>query len=50
MNSEQIVIELGGKEYLAGYLFKFIHAQNGRDLSAISTLSKPFRTQLVEQG
>jgi len=38
------------KKYLAGYLFKFIHAQNGQDLSAISTLSKAFRARLAEQG
>lgn len=38
------------KKYLAGYLFKFIHAQAGRDLAAISTLSKAFRAQLAEQG
>ena len=38
------------KKYLAGYLFKFIHAQDGRDLAAITTLSKAFRTQLAEQG
>jgi 23S rRNA (adenine2503-C2)-methyltransferase len=47
---ERVVVGLGQKKYLAGYLFKFIHAQNGRDLSAISTLSKAFRAQLAEQG
>ncbi len=47
---EQTIIELGGKKYLAGYLFKFIHTQNGRDLNALTTLSKPLRAQLVEQG
>ena len=47
---ERVVVGLGQKKYLAGYLFKFIHAQNGRDLSAISTLSKTFRAQLAEQG
>jgi 23S rRNA (adenine2503-C2)-methyltransferase len=47
---EQIVIDLGGKKYLAGYVFKFIHTQNGRDINAISSLSKAFRAQLVEQG
>ncbi len=47
---EKIVVGLGQKEYLAGYLFKFIHAQNGREIAALSTLSKVFRTQLVEQG
>ncbi len=47
---ERVVVGLGQKKYLAGYLFKFIHAQGGRDLSAISTLSKAFRSQLAEQG
>src|SRR4030042_4554829 len=47
---EGIVASLGQAKYLAGYLFKFIHAQNGYDLSAISTLSKTFREQLAERG
>jgi 23S rRNA (adenine2503-C2)-methyltransferase len=47
---EGIVASLGQKKYLAGYIFKFIHAQNGDDLSAISTLSKAFRAQLAEKG
>jgi 23S rRNA (adenine2503-C2)-methyltransferase len=47
---ERVVVGLGQKKYLAGYLFKFIHAQAGRDLAAISTLSKAFRAQLAEQG
>ena len=47
---ERIVVGLGQKKYLAGYLFKFIHAQNGGDIGAVSTLSKAFRAQLVEQG
>ena len=47
---EGIVASLGQKKYLAGYIFKFIHLQNGRDISSLSTLSKAFRAQLVEQG
>ncbi len=47
---EAVVTELGQKKYLAGYIFKFIHVQNGHDISALSTLSKAFRAQLVEQG
>jgi 23S rRNA (adenine2503-C2)-methyltransferase len=47
---ERIVVGLGQKKYLAAYLFKFIHAQNGRDLAAITTLSKAFRARLVEEG
>jgi 23S rRNA (adenine2503-C2)-methyltransferase len=47
---EGIVVSLGQKKYLAGYVFKFIHVQNGCDIAALSTLSKAFRAQLVEQG
>ncbi len=47
---EKVVVGLGQKKYLAGYLFKFIHVQNGREIGALSTLSKAFRTQLMEQG
>ncbi len=47
---EQMVAGLGQKKYLAGYLFKFIHLQQGREVTALSTLSKAFRAQLVEQG
>jgi 23S rRNA (adenine2503-C2)-methyltransferase len=47
---EKLVVGLGQKRYLAGYLFKFIHLQSGREIAAISTLSKAFRTQLIEQG
>jgi 23S rRNA (adenine2503-C2)-methyltransferase len=47
---EGIVVSLGQKKYLAGYIFKFIHVQNGREISALSTLSKALRAQLVEQG
>lgn len=47
---EKVVVGLGQKKYLAGYLFKFIHVQNGREIAALSTLSKVFRTQLMEQG
>jgi 23S rRNA (adenine2503-C2)-methyltransferase len=46
---EKVVVGLGQKKYLAGYLFQFIHTQNGREIAALSTLSKAFRAQLVEQ-
>jgi 23S rRNA (adenine2503-C2)-methyltransferase len=47
---EKVVVALGQKKYLAGYLFKFIHVQNGRQIAALSTLSKAFRAQLAEEG
>jgi len=46
----KVVVGLGQKRYLAGYLFKFIQVQNGREIAALSTLSKAFRAQLIEQG
>ncbi|HNS23098.1 MAG TPA: 23S rRNA (adenine(2503)-C(2))-methyltransferase RlmN [Sedimentisphaerales bacterium] len=47
---ERVVVGLGQKKYLAGYLFKFIHQQDGRDPAAVTTLSKAFRARLTEQG
>ncbi len=47
---EKVVVGLRQKKYLAGYLFRFIHVQDGRDIAALSTLSKAFRAQLSEQG
>ncbi|MEA3225590.1 MAG: 23S rRNA (adenine(2503)-C(2))-methyltransferase RlmN [Planctomycetota bacterium] len=47
---EQIVVNLGGKSYLAGYIFQFIHVEDAADISQITPLSKAFREQLSEQG
>lgn len=47
---EQIVLSMGQKKYLAGYIFKFIHIGNISDISEITVLSKAFRRQLAEQG
>ncbi|MCJ7729623.1 MAG: radical SAM protein, partial [Sedimentisphaerales bacterium] len=47
---ERLVIELGQKKYLAGYIFGFIHTRGVNDISAITPLSKSFRTRLVEEG
>ncbi len=47
---EQIVVELGQKKYLAGYIFGFIHVENVTEISQITPLSKAFRQQLSEQG
>ena len=47
---EHIVIELGQKKYLAGYIFGFIHIENVTEISQITPLSKAFREQLAEQG
>jgi len=46
---EQIVVGLGQK-YLAKYIFNFIHDKGISEISQITTLSKPLRAQLTEQG
>jgi 23S rRNA (adenine2503-C2)-methyltransferase len=47
---ERLVIELGGKKYAAGYIFGFIHKRGVTDISAITPLSKSFRSRLTENG
>lgn len=47
---EQIVEFLGGKKYLAGYVFHFIHTKDAEEISVITPLSKVFREQLAGQG
>ena len=47
---EQIVESLGGRKYLAGYIFNFIHAKNVDRIAEITPVSKTFREQLVEEG
>jgi len=47
---EQIVVSLGQKKYLAGYIFSFIHTKNVDEIAQITPLSKALRSQLAEQG
>ena len=47
---EQIMESLGGKKYLAGYIFHFIHTKDAEEISEITPLSKVFREQLAGQG
>ena len=47
---EHIAESLGGKKYLAGYIFHFIHTKDPEEISEITTLSKAFREQLAGQG
>ncbi|HUS73891.1 MAG TPA: 23S rRNA (adenine(2503)-C(2))-methyltransferase RlmN [Sedimentisphaerales bacterium] len=47
---EHLVLELGQRKYLAGYIFSFIHRRGITDISQISPLSKEFRRRLAEQG
>jgi 23S rRNA (adenine2503-C2)-methyltransferase len=47
---EHLVVEYGQKKYNAGYIFNFVQTRGVTDLSGITTLSKPFRSRLVEDG
>ena len=47
---EQIVESLGGKKYLARYIFHFIHTKDTEEISEITPLSKSFREQFAGQG
>jgi len=47
---EQIVESIGGRKYLAGYIFHFIHTKDAKEISEITPLSKAFREQLAGQG
>jgi 23S rRNA (adenine2503-C2)-methyltransferase len=47
---EDLVIRFEQKNYIAGYIFNFIHAQSVKDIDSITPLSKPFRSRLVEDG
>jgi 23S rRNA (adenine2503-C2)-methyltransferase len=47
---EHIVESLGGRKYLAGYIFNFVHAKDAEEISQITPLSKAFREQLAGQG
>jgi 23S rRNA (adenine2503-C2)-methyltransferase len=47
---EQIVVDLGGKKYLAAYIFQFIHVEDAAEISQITPLSKALREQLSARG
>lgn len=47
---EQLVIDYGGKKYLAKYIFTFIHAKDAARIDDITPLPKTFRQNLTEQG
>ena len=47
---ERLVIGLGQPKYQAGYIFSAIQAKGVTGISAITTLSKPLRAKLVEEG
>lgn len=47
---EDVVVQLGGKKYLAKYIFTFIHAKGVNEVWEFSTLSKAFREKLCQEG
>ena len=47
---EELVVEMGGKKYLAKYIFSFIHAQDAAEIDDITPLSKDFRRKLTDGG
>ena len=47
---EELVVDLGGKKYLAKYIFSFIHAKNAENIDEITTLSKDIRSKLTQNG
>lgn len=47
---EQLVVALGQKKYVAGYIFSFIHTKGAAAISDLTPLSKAFRARLSEEG
>jgi len=46
----ELVKKFGGKGYLAGYIFSFIHTKDAEELNDITPLPKAFRSQLADAG
>ncbi len=47
---DRLIVRLGQPKYQAGYIFSAVQAHSVTDISAITTLSKPLRAKLVEEG
>ena len=47
---ERLVVGLGERKYLAGYIFTLLHNRGVRDVSEITPLSKSFRARLTREG
>jgi len=53
MTREQVgrlVVGLGQRQYLADYIFRFVHVQAVKEIPAISPLGKTCRSELVKRG
>ncbi len=47
---ERLITGLGQPKYQAGYIFSAVAAHGVTDISAITTLSKPLRAKLIDEG
>ena len=47
---EQLVADCGGKQFLARYLFSFIHAHHASRIDDVTPLPKEYRLRLAGQG
>ncbi len=47
---EELIVGLGGKKYLAKYIFSFIHAKDARSIDEFTTLKKELRSRLIDDG
>jgi 23S rRNA (adenine2503-C2)-methyltransferase len=47
---EELVVAAGQKKFIAWDVFSFIHARGVADINDLTTLSKVFRAQLIEDG
>jgi 23S rRNA (adenine2503-C2)-methyltransferase len=47
---QQLVTELGGKNYLAKYIISFLHAKDAFSIDDITPLPKSFRQKLLNDG
>jgi len=47
---EGLALEFGAKEYLADYMFSFIHGRDARSIEDITPLPKSFRARLTAGG
>lgn len=47
---QSIIADYGGKNYLAKYIFSFLHIHNTNSIDLITPLPKEFRTKLTDDG
>lgn len=47
---KEIVAAFGGKEYIAKYIFTYLHQHNVNDINLMTTLSKDMRKKLIDDG